>query len=62
MELQENQTNGKKYLKSTIAAETLALLEGSENCFLLGSIIKEMLDVDGSSSVFQIRALTDDHV
>ena len=42
-------------IKSTIAAETLALLEGSENCFLLGSIIKEMLD----ASLFPIRALTD---
>ena len=42
----------KGMVKSTIAAETLALLEGSENCFLLGSIVKEMLDVDGSSSVF----------
>ena len=45
-------------VKNTIAAETLTLLEGSENCFLLGSIIKEMLDVDNSSSVFPIRALT----
>ena len=49
----------KRMVKSTIAAETLALLEGSENCFLLGSIIKEMLDVDDSLSVFPIRALTD---
>ena len=54
MEFQENQT----MVKSTMAAEMLALLEGSENCFLLGSIIKEMLDVDDSSSVFPIRALT----
>ena len=46
-------------VKSTIAAEMLALLEGSANCFLLGSIIKEMLDVDGPSSVFPIPALTD---
>ena len=30
----------KQMVKSTIAAEMLALLEGSENCFLLGSIIK----------------------
>ena len=45
-------------VKNTIAAETLTFLEGSENCFLLGSIIKEMLDADNSSSVFPIRALT----
>ena len=49
----------KRMVKSTIAAETLALLEGSENCFWLGSIIKDMLDADYSPLVFPIRALTD---
>ena len=49
----------KRMVKGIIAAETFALLEGSENCFLLGSIIKEMLDVDDFLSIFLIRALTD---
>ena len=49
----------KRMVKSTIAAEALALSEGSENCFWLGSIIKDMSDADYSPLVFPIRALTD---
>ena len=49
MELQENQTNGKKYHCNRNAC----LVRKLENCFLLGSVIKEMLDVNYSPSVFQ---------
>ena len=36
----------KRVVKSTLSAETMALMEGAEHCFLLKSIIKEILNVD----------------
>ena len=36
----------RRVVKSTLSAETMALMGGSEHCFLLKSIIKEILNVD----------------
>ena len=45
-------------VKSTLAAETLALQEGAENCYILQSIIDEVYQLQPEESV-QVRCLTD---
>ena len=36
----------KRVVKSTLSAETMALMEGAEHCFLLKSIIKEIFNIN----------------
>ena len=36
----------KRVVKSTLSAETMALMEGAEQCFLLKTILKEILNLD----------------
>ena len=44
-------------IKSTLAAETLALQEGAENCYILRSIIDEIYQLPPEESV-QVKCLT----
>ena len=45
-------------VKSTLAAETLALQEGAENCYILRSVIDEIYQLQPEESV-QVKCLTD---
>ena len=48
----------RRVIKSTIAAETLALQEGAESCYILRSIIDEIYQLPPEESV-QVKCLTD---
>ena len=49
----------KRVVKSTLAAETMALLEGTESCFLIKSTLFEILILSNDSNILRITAITD---
>ena len=51
----------KRVVKSTIAAETLELLEAAEHCFLIRTVLCEIYEINAKEDVLQVHLLTDNH-
>ena len=49
----------KRVVKSTLAAETMALLEGTECCFLIKSTLLGILGLSNDTNLLRIKAITD---
>ena len=49
----------RRVVKSTSAAEALALLEATESCFLLKSVLLEILGMHSDTHLLPIKAITD---
>ena len=51
----------RRVVKSTIAAETLELLEAAEHCFFIRTVLCEIYELNAKEGVLPVRLLTDNH-